>query len=275
MPVTVHAPQRHAGADDEVLHVAGVNAVAHGGVGEARFPVFAFPAVRRVGVDAEAFVAVANLNEPAELLRAHRGGAGVDFVCETDAEAVGVCANLGRLFNETLLTGLDEVEARPSPETPRIAGGQFPAVGDAPKHRQNLQAQLGAQIHQAQDVRLVPLLEFLRALVLVRPVDERVAALGAGPRAGMHPECAVPAHAVEFEAVFLKRVADVLRLFESLAGVAILEHVVAWLCAGGPGLLGEGEEALEPLTAMLRPLDTAVINRFSHDSTVFPFKSFV
>ena len=144
MPVTVHAPQRYAGADDEVLHVAGVNAVAHGGVGEACFPVLAFPAVRRVGVDAEAFVAIANLNEPAELLRAHRGGAGVDFVCETDAEAVGVRANLGRLFNETLLTGLDEVEARPSPETPRIAGGQLPAVGDAPKHRQNLQAQLGA-----------------------------------------------------------------------------------------------------------------------------------
>ena len=91
----------------------------------------------------------------------------------------------------------------------------------------------------------------------------------------MHPECAVPAHAVEFEAVFLKGVADVLRLFESLAGVAILEHVVAGLCAGGPSLLGEGEEALEPLAAMLRPLDAAVINRFSHDSTVFPVKSFV
>ena len=91
----------------------------------------------------------------------------------------------------------------------------------------------------------------------------------------MHPECAVPAHAVEFEAVFLERVADVLCAFERLAGVAIFEHVVAWLCAGGPGLLGEGEEALEPLAAVLRPLDTAVINRFSHDSTVFPFKSFV
>ena len=91
-----------------------------------------------------------------------------------------------------------------------------------------------------------------------------MAAAGAGPSAGVHPERAVAADAVELEAVFFKDVLNIAGALEFLAGVAVLEHVVARLRPGCAGFLGKGEEALEPLAAVLCSLDAGVVNRFSH-----------
>lgn len=50
-PVAVHHAHRNVRADDEVLHMAGVDVGAD--LEETGFPRFAFPAVRGVGVDGE------------------------------------------------------------------------------------------------------------------------------------------------------------------------------------------------------------------------------
>ena len=67
-----------------------------------------------------------------------------------------------------------------------------------------------------------------------------MATLGAGPGAGVHPERAVAADAVEFEAVFLKRVFDVggAAKFRAI-GAVLLQHIITRLRARGTGFFGE------------------------------------
>ena len=97
-------------------------------MGEASFPIFAFPTMGGIGIDGEARVAITDFHEPAKLLRTHGGGAGMDFVCEINAEAIGMGANLGGFFNETFFAFLDQVEISTSPESPWVARSHFPAV---------------------------------------------------------------------------------------------------------------------------------------------------
>src|SRR5207253_1758115 len=87
LPVGLGHAQRNVFADDEIFNVAIVNARAD--FEETGFPIFTFPAVAGVGIDTEAFVAVAGVNEHEEIVGAHGGGAGMDFVGEIDAAFVG------------------------------------------------------------------------------------------------------------------------------------------------------------------------------------------
>ena len=78
LPIGFGFAQRDVRLDDEVFDVAAVNARAD--FGEARLPIFAFPAMAGVGIDAEAFVAIAGVHEHIEVVSAHGGGAGMNFV---------------------------------------------------------------------------------------------------------------------------------------------------------------------------------------------------
>ena len=104
--------------------------------------------MRWIGVHGQRFVAITNLHQMAEFFSTHGGRAGVNLVGQINAEAFGVGTNLGGFAHEPVIAFLVEIATvRGSPESPRITGGQFPAVGNAPEHRQNLDAQLGAEIH--------------------------------------------------------------------------------------------------------------------------------
>ena len=131
LPSAFHHAEREAGADDEVLDVGGIDTESY--FQKTAFPAFPFPAMRWGGVDREAFVAIADRDEHVEVVGAHGGGGGVDFMGEIDAEFVRVGANLGGLLDEALLAFLEEIVARPGPETPRITGGHFPAERHAPE----------------------------------------------------------------------------------------------------------------------------------------------
>ena len=71
-------------------------------------------------------------------------------------------AKLGGLLDKPVLAFLEEIVIAARPEAPRITGRQFPAKSRAPKHRHDFDAQLGAQIEQAQQIILGPLLNFTR-----------------------------------------------------------------------------------------------------------------
>ena len=66
--------------------------------------------------------------------------------------------------------------------------------------------------------------------------DEGVSGLRAGPGAGVHPERAVGRDTVQAHAPAIEGGGDVLGFSE--ATLAIAQHVVAGLCAGGTGVLG-------------------------------------
>ena len=121
--------------------LGGPDAAAH--LQEARFPGLAFPAMRGVGVDAERSVAVADLDEHVEVVSRAGGGAGMDFVAQLQAQAVGMLAQLGRLLDEALLTFLDQIKAGTTPEAPRVTTGQLPSKGHAPEHGHGLHAKIG------------------------------------------------------------------------------------------------------------------------------------
>src|SRR6266540_6702789 len=91
-PVGRHIAQWNARSNHEILHVAGVNAVGH--LAEARLPILAFPAVRRIRVHSHHLVAVANLDQQVEIIGAHRRRAGMDFVAQVEAQLAGVRAQL-------------------------------------------------------------------------------------------------------------------------------------------------------------------------------------
>lgn len=86
----------------------------------------------------------------------------MDLVTELDAKLVGVGAEFGGLFHEALLAFLHEVEAAAAPEAPWIAGGQFPTEGDAPEHGHGFDLQLGGEVHEVQQIFLVPGFDLLR-----------------------------------------------------------------------------------------------------------------
>lgn len=83
-PVGGHFAHGNILADDVVFYVAGVNAV--GDFAETGFPIFAFPAVGRIGVDGEGFIAAADFDEEIEIVGAHGGGAGMDFVAKINSK---------------------------------------------------------------------------------------------------------------------------------------------------------------------------------------------
>src|SRR3954462_785123 len=105
LPIGFGFAQGNIFVDDEILYVAAVNARAD--FEEARFPIFAFPAVARVGIHAEAFVAVARIDEHEEIIGGHGGGAGMNFVRENEAAFVGFLAERRGHFHEAFLSFLD------------------------------------------------------------------------------------------------------------------------------------------------------------------------
>ena len=111
---------------------------------ETRLPGFAFPAVRGIGINGQAFVVVADFDEHIEVIGAHGRGAGMDFVSQENAKRAGVLAHRSGLFHEALLAFLDQVIISALPETPGITGGQFPSVGYAPEHRNHFHTELCA-----------------------------------------------------------------------------------------------------------------------------------
>src|SRR6266545_658632 len=144
LPARLHPAQRHTGADHEIVHVTGINAGSD--VQKTRLPVFPFPAVRRIGIDSESRVAVANFHEQVEVVGAHRGRARMDFMAKIETKFLGMLAQSGGFFHETILAFLDKVIIAAGPEAPGITGGQFPAECRAPEHRNDLHTKLSAQI---------------------------------------------------------------------------------------------------------------------------------
>src|ERR1035441_97535 len=169
--------------------MAGVN--ARRDFQEARLPVFAFPAMRRVGVHREAFVPAANLDQHVEVVGAHGRSARMDFMGEEDPERFGLLANPGGLLDEAVLSFFEEVEVAALPEAPGIARRELPAKGHAPEHGDDLYAELSAEIKQVQDVILRPLLDFLGGLLRHIAGDERPDGWAARPGGGVDPEGAV------------------------------------------------------------------------------------
>ena len=99
---------------------------------------------------------------------------------------------------------------------------------------------LHREIHQLQEVLLVPSLNLFGRELGDLGCNERIPRLGAGPGAGVHPERAVGRNAIQAHAPAAESAGDVLGLPESTLAVA--EHVVAGLRAGGSGTLCVGEE---------------------------------
>src|SRR5687767_14676866 len=104
--------------------------------------------MRRIRIDAEAFVAVTNLDERVEVVRGRRRRPRMNFVTEFDSEFARVLPDLLRFFNEPLLPFLKKIVAGPGPESPWITGRHFPTEGDAPEHRHDFEMQLRDQIEQ-------------------------------------------------------------------------------------------------------------------------------
>ena len=185
----------------------------------------------------------------------------MNFVAEEDAERLGLLADPGRLLDEAVLSFFEEVEVAALPESPRITGGELPAEGHAPKHRDDLDPEFGAQIQQPQDVILGPLLDFVRRLLRHIGGDERPDGRAAGPGGGVDPERAVRGDAVEAELGFGKGSLDLLGGFEALIA---LDHEVGGLRAGGAGLLGVIQELRETFGAVLGTFDTGMETIFGH-----------
>src|ERR1017187_3298235 len=165
--------------------MAGID--AGGDFEEARLPAFAFPAMRGVGVHREAFVPAANLDQHVEVVGAHRRGARVDFMAEEDAERFGMLADLGRLLDEPVLSFFEEVIVAALPESPRITGGELPTEGHAPEHWDDLHVKLSAEIEQANDVILRPLLDFISGLLGDVGGDKRPDRGADSPERGVNP----------------------------------------------------------------------------------------
>src|SRR3954453_8359255 len=83
----------------------------------------------------------------------------MDFVAELDPEFARMVADFLRLLHEALIAFLDEIVAGSGPKTPRITGGDFPAVGGAPEHREHFDAQFGDEVEELQDIIFRPLLD--------------------------------------------------------------------------------------------------------------------
>src|SRR5678815_1899044 len=95
-------------------------------------------------------------------------------------------------------------------------------------------------------------------------MDERIAALGARPDGGVHPEGAVRGNAIELHAAGAEGVADLLHLLET--ALTVIEHVVARLRARGASGLGVIEKSGEGLAAMLGAFDGCVVSVGGHGS---------
>ncbi len=158
-PGRLHRTKREARPDDEVLDVSGPDAVADGK--KPFLPAFTFPTVGWIGVHAEAFVTVTNVHEHLEIIGTHCCGARMNFMAQLDAEFVGVFAELGRLLDEPFLTLFEQIEVTTGPETPRVTSGQLPAECDAPEHGHDFDIQLGHEVHEFEQVVLVPLLDLV------------------------------------------------------------------------------------------------------------------
>lgn len=144
LPGRFHFAERHSGTDHVVFDVAGVDPFSD--LTEAGFPVFAFPTMGGIGVDGEAGVVVANFDQVVKFVGAAGSGSWVDLVGEVDTQVVGFFPDLLRLGGETFVSFFNKVVIAACPESPGIAGCNFPAVGDAPEHGENLDPEFGAKI---------------------------------------------------------------------------------------------------------------------------------
>ncbi len=134
--------------------------------------------MRRVGVHRQAFVAVARGHQQVEIVRAHGGCAGVNFVREINPQLLGVGANLGRLLDKSFLAFGQQIIIAAFPEAPRITRRHLPAERDAPKHRHDLDVKGSGQIKEFEQISLGPLFEFRRRTWRPRPAAETGAPSG-------------------------------------------------------------------------------------------------
>ncbi len=229
---------------------------------EPRPPILSFPAVRRVGVDLETRVGTTDAHQMEKVLGADSGGARVNLVGEIDAELASVFPYSLRFDHETFLAFFDEVVAGAAPEAPGIAGGNFPAKSRAPEHRDDSDAEFGAEIEQVENVILSPLLDFPRRLLSHLGRNKGPDGRAVGPGSGVDPERTVGADAVELELVSLVHVPDFRGRKESAPFG--LQHEIRGLstrCARIPGKL---QESQEPLRTVLGALYAAVKHFLPH-----------
>ncbi|MFM1943998.1 MAG: hypothetical protein RI897_2980 [Verrucomicrobiota bacterium] len=110
---------------------------------------------------------------------------------EVDAEFGGVFPDFGGLGGEAFATFFHEVEVTAGPEAPGVAGGDFPAEGDAPEHGDDFDFEFGAEVEEAEDVIFGPLFDGGGGFFGDIGRDEGADGGAAGPGCGMDPEGAV------------------------------------------------------------------------------------
>ena len=89
--------------------------------------------MRRIGIHGQAFVAAANLHQHVEIIGAHRGRAGMNFVREVKAELARVRAELAGLLHEAILAFLEQVVSRRPSRTPTDNRWPVPSQTPRPK----------------------------------------------------------------------------------------------------------------------------------------------
>src|SRR5262249_23226331 len=114
------------------------------------------PAMRRVGIDAEAWIAVAKLHEFVEVVCAHGDGAGMNFVAKFEAELVRARTQATGFLDEAFPSFFYQIIIATGPKAPRIAARYFPTEGCSPEHRHNLYTQFRAEIKEPHEIILGP-----------------------------------------------------------------------------------------------------------------------
>ena len=164
LPVGLHGTERVTRSDVVVLHMASVDVVAD--LVEPILPCLSLPAVGWVCIYAKALVHAAQVNHVQEVAATHRGCPGVDLVGEHQVEVRCMLAQFPGPVHEPLIALFDQVVAvvwvSELPEPPGIPRGHFQTVGQAPEHRDHLDAQLRAEVHEVETVVFRPVLDLAR-----------------------------------------------------------------------------------------------------------------
>ncbi len=178
-----------------------------------------------------------------------------------DPEFASVAADFSRLFDESFLTLLDQVIAWAGPESPRIAGSEFPSEGDSPKHREDFHVELCEEIEKFEDVGFSPRFNFIGGLLRYGGWDEWTDCGGLCPSGGVDPDRAVSRDAVESESCLRESVADFFWGFEFGSR---FKHVVAWLCTLCARALCVRQKVSQRFRAVLGALDGWMVDAMSH-----------
>ena len=186
----------------------------------------------------------------------------MDLMAEINPELPRMVTELLRLLHKALLSFREQIVSRPGPKAPWIPGRQLPAERHAPKHRHGFHPEFRCEVHQFQQILLVPRLNLLRREFRHVRRDERMTRLRPRPNRRMNPKRTMRRDAIDLHPAILKGRANLFRLFQPALSVA--EHIVARLHACGTCGLGVVDKLSERFGAVLGTFDGSVVSVFWH-----------